>query len=197
LDELKSLSEVVNSLKSQIELLEGKKVNNNEARPTTIAVKNTVEQKVRQNESASLKKSSFRDQFMNSNKLISRPEATALYVGSTNIPNPEELSKKDKIEVVENNAARLDERVVEKYAYSQQIEPEPPKRESIQEPKHLNKMEPQHEDVPEIKEEHEQKPKQETTQEVKEEAKQELKQTHENNTQKDVNLFKKIGDFFK
>ncbi|OGO78958.1 MAG: hypothetical protein A2Y23_02365 [Clostridiales bacterium GWB2_37_7] len=149
LDEMKSLSEVVKALSVKIEQLEGKKSTSSEARPTTIAIKSTAEQKPRQNDSVILKKSSFRDQFMSTNKLISRPEASALYVGSSGIPNPEELSKKEEIKIVENTAARLDEKVSEKQACTQQASTEQPKHEI------------------------------------------------ENTTQKDVNLFKKIGDFFK
>jgi hypothetical protein len=33
---------------------------------------------------------------------LTRPDAAAVYVGSGNIPDPDELSKKDKFEIVEN-----------------------------------------------------------------------------------------------
>lgn len=245
LDELKSLSEEVKSLNSQIELLEGKKTNtshsnaNNsfETKGSTIAVKTSIEQKTRQSDSPPLRKSSFRDQFMNTNKLISRPEATALYVGSTNIPNPEELTRKDEIKFVENIGARFDEKITEKQAFVQQPEADRHKNELKQDlqaeiklvlQQELNpaseqeiKQEPTKEAVPEI----EQKAKQESLLETKQEEKQEsvkeptseaklespheLKQEpvlqpklepkpeHENPPQKDINLFKKIGDFFK
>ena len=149
LDEIKSLTEIVKSLEMKIEHLEGRKGNNNDAKPSTIAVKSSTEQKVKQNENNTLKKSSFRDQFMSTNKLLGRPDATALYVPPSSIPNPVELSKKEEIKIVENNEARFDEKVIEKQAYTQQTEIEKPKQEI------------------------------------------------ESVTQKDVNLFKKIGDFFK
>ncbi|MDF2593079.1 MAG: hypothetical protein K0S75_2545 [Clostridia bacterium] len=167
LDEIKSLSEVVKNLESKIEYLEGRKVNNTDARPATIAVKSTVEQKMKQNENNALKKSSFKDQFMSTNKLIGRPDATALYVPPSSIPNPDELSKKEEIKFVENNETRFDEKVIEKQAYTHQAEPERTAQDTeIESPKQEIKVD---------------KPKQEI----------------ENNTQKDVNLFKKIGDFFK
>jgi hypothetical protein len=253
LDELKSLSEEVKTLRLQIDELEGNK-SKNVSKTSTIAAKSLPEHKVNQNNSNgnnnttsngnsnsgnsnygnnSLKKSSFRDQFMNSNRLISRPEATALYVGSTNIPNPEEMSKKEKIEVVENYGARLDEPVTEKMAFTQRTENQLTMQESIQvtkqepviELENLSKemdeqkiesestqsieQEPEPELKPEQKEESDLLPKQENIvkpeletrlemdQEVQIDPIQKNKQPSENTIQKDTNLFKKIGDFFK
>jgi hypothetical protein len=253
LDELKSLSEEVKTLRLQIDELEGNK-SKNVSKTSTIAAKSLPEHKVNQNNSNgnnnttgngnsnsgnsnygnnTLKKSSFRDQFMNSNRLISRPEATALYVGSTNIPNPEEMSKKEKIEVVENYGARLDEPVTEKMAFTQRTENQLTMQESIQvtkqepviELENLSKemdeqkiesestqsieQEPEPELKPEQKEESDLLPKQENIvkpeletrlemdQEVQIDPIQKNKQPSENTIQKDTNLFKKIGDFFK
>lgn len=167
LDEIKSLSEVVKNLDTKIENLEGRKGTNTDSRPSIIAVKSTIEQKVKQNENNTLKKSSFRDQFMSTNKLIGRPDATALYVPPSSIPVPDELTKKEELKFVENNEARFDEKVVEKQAYTHQPELEKTAQDTeIQSPKQEIKVD---------------KPKLEI----------------ENVTQKDVNLFKKIGDFFK
>jgi hypothetical protein len=269
LDELKSLSEEVKTLRLQIDELEGNK-SKNVSKTSTIAAKSLPEHKVNQNNSNgnnnttgngnsnsgnsnygnnTLKKSSFRDQFMNSNRLISRPEATALYVGSTNIPNPEEMSKKEKIEVVENYGARLDEPVTEKMAFTPKTENQHSNQESVHETIQENKQEPEIalepstqemneqkteseskqsiEQAPEpelkqeLKEEHKEEsdlePKQENIQkpelepniemkqeadiehekEVKQESIQKPMQNLENTIQKDTNLFKKIGDFFK
>lgn len=165
LDEIKSLTELVQKLDSKIESLEGKKISNNDARPSTIAVKSTIEQKSKQNDNSSLRKSSFRDQFMSTNKLIGRPEATALYVPPSSIPTPDDLSKKEEIKFVENNNIKFDEKVIEKQAFTHSAEPE----------RHVQGTE-----IERPKQDME-GPKYET----------------ENVPQKDVNLFKKIGDFFK
>jgi hypothetical protein len=261
LDEIKSLSEVIKTLDTKIEHLEEKKGNSNETKPSIIAVKTITEPKVKQNDNSVLKKSSFRDQFMSTNKLLGRPEATALYVGTASIPNPEDLSKKEEIKFVENNEARFDEKVIEKQAYIQQTETEKPKqevektkpeivkprqevekplqeivkpRQEIEKPlqeteksmpeiemlrqeiekllqkidKSKHEIEKPVQEIEEPKQEIEkpmlkienpnleiEKPLQET-----EEPKQEIekpKQEIENIVPKDVNLFKKIGDFFK
>ena len=195
LDEIKSLTEVVKTLDLKIEHLEGKKVNNNnsnnDARPSTIAVKSSTEQKVKQNDNSTLKKSSFRDQFMSTNKLLGRPDATALYVPPSSIPNPEALSKKEEIQIVENNETRFDEKVIEKQAYAQQTETEKPKQEiekttqETEKPKEMTEKPAQETE----------KPKQQIEKPTLEAEK--PKQETDNVTQKDVNLFKKIGDFFK
>lgn len=232
LDEIKSLTEVVKTLDTKIEHLEGKKPNNNnnnskEERPSTIAVKSSTEQKVKQNENNTLKKSSFRDQFMSTNKLLGRPDATALYVPPSSMPNPDELSKKEEIKIVENNEARFDEKVIQKQAYTPPTVTERPTLE-IEKPEQT--IEDLRREIESLKQEIE-KPKQEIEklqqelenpepeidslkQEIVEKSQQELEifeQEIENSlneiekpkpefgnvTQKDVNLFKKIGDFFK
>jgi hypothetical protein len=160
LDELKSLSEVVKALNLRLDQIEGKKQKSYDAGPTTLVAKLPQEQRIKSSDNGKLKKSSFRDQFMGSNKLLSRPEAAALYVSPSSIPNPEELLKKDEIEIVENNAAKLDER--EDNNAKRLDEKVIEKQLSVQQP-----------------------------------AEPLQKQDLDAAAQRDTNLFKKIGDFFK
>ena len=154
--EIKSLSEIVKALSLRMDQIESKRPHEKESRLITTVLRPEHEKKIKIDDNTKLKKSSFRDQFMSTNMLLGRPEATVLYVPPSSLPNPNELSKKEEIKFVENNDTRFDEKVIEKQAYAKQAEAEKPKQE-IEKPK---------EDI-------------ETT------------------AQKDVNLFKKIGDFFK
>jgi|GEM_PF-6910755 len=102
LDELKSLSEIVKSLKQQMDSGEVKVKPEPETKKQPEPPRLSAEHLQKLDEKSRLKKSSFRDQFMNSNKLIGRPEATALFVGASSIPNPDNFSNKAAIPVVEN-----------------------------------------------------------------------------------------------
>lgn len=154
--EIKSLSEIVKSLSLRMDQIDSKRPQDNESRLITSLPRAEHEQKPKTDDSSKLKKSTFRDQFMSTNKLLGRPDATALYVPAPSIPNPAELLKKEEIKIVENNETRFDEKVIEKQVYSTPIVTEKPKQE-IEKPK----------------------------------------LDSETTTPKDVNLFKKIGDFFK
>ena len=161
LDEIKSLTDVVKTLDSKIEYLEGKKVISNDVKPSTIAVKSPIEQKVKQPDNSTLKKSSFRDQFMSTNKLIGRPDATALYVPPSSLPIADELSKRDNIQFAENTSVKMDDDLHENQVNEPIVETNQPMLDV----------------APTI---------------VSHQPKIEL-----DSSQKDTNLFKKIGDFFK
>jgi hypothetical protein len=133
-----------------------------------------------------LRKSSFKDQFMNSNKLLSRPEAAALYVGSSELPNPQELSKKEGIPFAENNNAPPEEAApspqrpqpTSQAPAAPQPQPQQPLPAQPQQPAQVQQS-PQ----PSLPEEPA--------------ANQAASHQELDPLQKDGNVFKKIGDFFK
>ena len=161
LDELKALSDIVKNLKERVEEISHKsgpelKLNKPADMPKSGQVENP-----KLNDNNKLRKSSFREQFMNSNKLLNRPEATALYVGPSSIPQPEELLNKEGIKFVENTSEKEESNSQEKLATTPIAETNTPEQDSV--PALIN--------LP---------PKQEL-----------------DTIQKDTNLFKKIGEFFK
>lgn len=233
LEELNALSEIVKSLSLRMDQLDNRRPPGKETRLITSLPSHEPEQKFKTDDSTKLKKSGFREQFMSTNKLLGRPEAAALYVSPSSIPNPEALSKKDEIKIVENNQARFDEKVIEKQAYDQYTEAIKPKQEIV---KPKQEIENPNQEIEKLKQEIEklkqeiEKPRQEIENQVQEtekpmqEAEKPMKefekpiletenpvqeteipvheitkskQEIENATQKDLNLFKKIGDFFK
>jgi hypothetical protein len=247
LEELNSLSEIVKGLSLRMDQLDNRRPQEKEKRLITSLPSHDHEQKLKTDDSIKLKKSGFREQFMSTNKLLGRPEAAALYVSPSSIPNPEALSKKEEIKIVENNQARFDEKVIEKQAYNQYTETEIPeqenektKQETVKPNQEVEKpnqeVEEPNQEIEKLKREIEklkqkiEKPKQEIENQVQETDKpmletekpmmetenraletenraqetekplQEIeksKQEIETTTQKDLNLFKKIGDFFK
>ena len=205
MEELKSLSEIVKSLSLRMDQIDHKKPQEKESRLITTLPKQEFEQKPKISENSKLKKSSFRDQFMSTNKLLGRPDATALYVPPFGIPNPDELSKKEEIEIVENNEARFDEKGLEKQAYAAPSEIRKTKLESEKSQQEIELPKKELE-IPiveiELPEKESEMPKEEIENPKREPEnyKQEIempKQESGNTIQRDVNLFKKIGDFFK
>ncbi|MDF2522283.1 MAG: hypothetical protein K0R84_2911, partial [Clostridia bacterium] len=102
IDEIKTLSQLLKNANERLDQLEAKKLPHSENTSSNNKINAIFETKIDRNDAPKLKKSNFKDQFMKSNKLLSRPEAAAVFVGSANIPNPEELTKKESIEIVEN-----------------------------------------------------------------------------------------------
>ena len=205
MEELKSLSEIVKSLSLRMDQIDHKKPQEKESRLITTLPKQEFEQKPKISENSKLKKSSFRDQFMSTNKLLGRPDATALYVPPSGMPNPDELSKKEEIEIVENNEARFDEKGLEKQAYAAPSEIRKTKLESEKSQQEIELPKKELE-IPiveiELPEKESEMPKEEIENPKREPEnyKQEIempKQESGNTIQRDVNLFKKIGDFFK
>jgi hypothetical protein len=226
LEELNSLSEIVKALSLRMDQLDSRRPQEKETRLITALPNHDHEQKLKTDDSTKLKKSGFREQFMSTNKLLGRPEAAALYVSPSSIPNPDALSKKEEIKIVENNQARFDEKVIEKQAYDQYIETKKTNQEIEKPDQEIEKLK---QEIEKLKQEIE-KPRQEIENQIQETEKsmrepekpmkefekpmleienrvleteepvQEIsksKQEIENSTQKDLNLFKKIGDFFK
>jgi hypothetical protein len=129
LDELKELSGIVKQLKDRMEegnykLKAEPKVNKYADIPKSEQV-----EKQKQNDNIKLKKSSFREQFMSTNKLLNRPEATALYVGPSSIPQPEELSNKEGIQFVENQASLAEDHTQDSQIITPAAESEPTKKD--------------------------------------------------------------------
>ncbi|MGB7605986.1 MAG: hypothetical protein WBL93_10975, partial [Lutisporaceae bacterium] len=83
--------------------IESKNISTDDIKTTNISNKPIQISQHETSDINKLKKSNFKDHFMKSNKLLNRPEATSIFVGSANIPNPDELSKKEGIEFVENS----------------------------------------------------------------------------------------------
>lgn len=148
LNEIKSLSSMVKTLNDKLEQMDS--MSQPQGFVPSFKHREPEQQEVKiRTEEAKTRKSTFRDQFMNSNKLLSRPEAAALFVGSSALPNPEQLSKKESIEIAVNEKPSTEE--------SPQVEAaEIPTPEAAQ---------------PAV--------------------------DNDTGLQKDANLFKKLGDFFK
>jgi hypothetical protein len=219
LEELRSLSEIVKALSLRMDQLDSRRPLEKETRSIASLHSHEPEQKIKTDDSTKLKKSSFREQFMSTNKLLGRPEATALYVSPSSIPDPEALSKKEEIKIAENNQARFDEKVIEKQAYDQYTEAIKPNQEIEKPDQEIEKLKQEIEKpILEIENQVQEteKPIQETERPMKKiekpmlEAENRVQETEkpvheiaksrqdiENATQKDLNLFKKIGDFFK
>lgn len=161
LDELKSLSESVKSIQERLDKSDNKRSISSDKERTDDVPKLNAEQKQKLSESMKLKKSSFRDQFMNSNKLLNRPEAAALYVGSSSLPNPDAISKKDGINFAENDIVKTDVVATDKQNIFSS-------GETLQSKQNTN------------------------SDATANQPKQDI-----DSAQKDSNLFKKIGDFFK
>lgn len=102
-EEVHGLSQMIKSISEKLDQVESKKAYK-DAEPLNIASIDIQETKHDYNDIHKLKKSNFKEQFMKSNKLLNRPEAVGIFVGSANIPDPNELSKKEGIEFVENNS---------------------------------------------------------------------------------------------
>lgn len=105
IEEVSTLSQMVKTLTERLEQLEAKKTISYDFKPSNAAIKNTIEPQRERKEVIKLKKSNFKDDFLKSNKLLSRPEATAMFMGPGSIPNPNELSKKDEIKFADNIAS--------------------------------------------------------------------------------------------
>lgn len=104
IDEVQSLSQMMKSISDRLDQIESKNISTDDIKATN-NTKKTIQVSQHENSDINkLKKSNFKDQFMKSNKLLNRPEATSIYVGSANIPTPDELSKKEGIEFVENSS---------------------------------------------------------------------------------------------
>ncbi len=103
IDEVRSFSQMMKNISDKLDQIESKKTYKDDTNPSNNPSKPIQESQHETSDIPKLKKSNFKDQFMKSNKLLNRPEAAAIFVGSANIPNPDELSKKEGIEFVENN----------------------------------------------------------------------------------------------
>lgn len=169
LEEIKSLSEMVKELKQRLEKLENSRPHETERVSAAPVYHESAAPKPRPKEGVRLRSSSFKEQFMNSNKLLHRPEAIALYVGAASIPNPEEISKKEGIEFVENNITQNE--LAAEPILSETVSPTIEPHKELQTIEVKQQREPVSTNQPQL--------------------------DADQNTSKESNLFKKIGDFFK
>ncbi|HYE12274.1 MAG TPA: hypothetical protein VEF53_19050 [Patescibacteria group bacterium] len=145
LDELKELSEIVKQLKERIEEGDVKLKTEPKLNGQTDTPKTEQAEKRQHSDTIKLKKSSFREQFMSTNKLLNRPEATALYVGPSSIPQPEELSSKEGMIFTENQASQEEDHSQDNQVITPAAESEPIKKD--QEPINVNVQQKQESDA--------------------------------------------------
>lgn len=182
LDELKKLSEAIQKLNERIDQQPVQK--KSETFRTYADKEPSDSENIPRRSENRLRKSSFKEQFMNSNKLLNRPEAAALYVGSSELPNPQELSKKEGIPFAENNNISSEEAAPP--TPKPQSAPQAPAAPQPQQPLPAQPQQPVQ--VPQSP----QQPQPEPLPANQAASHQEL-----DPLQKDGNVFKKIGDFFK
>lgn len=103
IDEVRSMSQMIKNISDKLDQIESENISTDYIKTTNNTNKTTQVSQHETSDINKLKKSNFKDHFMKSNKLLNRPEATSIFVGSANIPNPDELSKKEGIDFVENS----------------------------------------------------------------------------------------------
>ncbi len=193
LDELKKLSEAVQKLNERMEQQPPQR-KSEPYKSYTEREDSETEHIVRKPDGNRLRKSSFREQFMNSNKLINRPEAAALYVGSSELPNPQELLKTEGIPFAENNnittgnppsAIKQTSPAPLQQAPVQQVQPQQ-QAPAQQPPQSAPQPLPAQPQVQHVQPASEVAPADQPA--IRQEA---------DASQKDGNVFKKIGEFFK